>query len=102
MDASKILIGDTIVCNTKYGISPVLVTNIVTLDKCPVDIPVKRVARKEIRRNGMVVEYQMNKEELKQEFIEEIKGFVMSDRLNDLSGQEIANIYNLMNSYLSK
>ena len=54
---AKILIGDTIVCNTKYGISPVLVTNIVTLDKCPVDIPVKRVARKEIRRNGMVVEY---------------------------------------------
>lgn len=53
---ANLLIGDTIVCNTKYGISPVLVTNIVTLDKCPVDIPVKRVSRKEIRRNGMVVE----------------------------------------------
>ena len=49
-------VGDTIVCNTKYGISPVLVTNIVTLDKCPVDMVVKRVARKEIRRNGVVVE----------------------------------------------
>ena len=48
--------GDTIACTTKCGISPVVVTKIETLDLCPVDIVVKRVARKEIRRNGVVVE----------------------------------------------
>lgn len=53
----NIQIGDTIVCCTKYGISPVVVTRIEVLDVCPVDMAVKRVARKEIRRNGMVVEY---------------------------------------------
>lgn len=98
----NIQVGDIVLCAAKRGVSPVQVTRIEVLDVCPVDMVVKKVVGKEIRRNGMVVEYQMNKEELKQEFIEEIKGFVMSDRLNDLSGQEIANIYNLMNSYLSK
>ena len=49
-------IGDTVLCQTKFGYSPVVVTRIEILDKCPVNFRVKKVARREIRRNGMVVE----------------------------------------------
>lgn len=52
----NIQIGDTIMCATKFGYSPVVVNKIEILDKCPIDIPVKKVCRKEIRRNGIVVE----------------------------------------------
>ena len=54
--ADNIEIGDTILCQTKYGFSPVVVNRVEILDKPPVEMRVKRVARKEIRRNGMVVE----------------------------------------------
>jgi len=54
--AKNVQVGDSILCKTKFGISPVIVTKIEVLDKCPVDFLVKRVVCKEIRRNGRVVE----------------------------------------------
>ena len=52
----NVQIGDTIMCATKNGYAPVIVNKIEVLDKPPIDIPVKKVCRKEIRRNGLVVE----------------------------------------------
>lgn len=49
-------VGDTILCNTKFGRSPIVVTKIETLDKPPVECTIKKVAKREIRRNGVVVE----------------------------------------------
>ena len=54
--AENIKLGDTILCQTKYGFSPVIVNRVEILDKPPVDMRVKKVVRREIRRNGMVVE----------------------------------------------
>lgn len=54
--ADNVQVCDKILCNTKYGISPVVVTKVMVNDKCPVDFKVKKVASKEIRRNGFVVE----------------------------------------------
>lgn len=54
--ADNIQIGDMIMCATKNGYAPVVVNKIEILDKCPIDIPVKKVCNKQIRRNGMVVE----------------------------------------------
>lgn len=54
--AENIQIGDTIICVTKFGYAPVVVSKIEVLDKCPIDIPVKKVCNKQIHRNGMVVE----------------------------------------------
>ncbi len=54
--AENVQIGDSILCRTKFGTSPVIVTKIEVLDKCPVDFIVKRVVGKEIRRKGFVVE----------------------------------------------
>jgi len=55
--AKHIQVGDTILCSTKFGYSPVVVSNIKTLNKCPIDLPIKRICSKEIRRNGEVVEF---------------------------------------------
>ena len=54
--ADNVQIGDAVMCATKFGYSPVVVNKIEILDKCPIDIPVKKVCNKQIRRNGMVVE----------------------------------------------
>ena len=54
--ASNLQIGDTVLCQTKFGFSPVVVNRVEVLDKSPVEMKVKRVAKREIRRNGMVVE----------------------------------------------
>ena len=54
--ADNIQIGDTVLCATKFGYAPVIVSKIEILDKCPIDIPVKKVCSKQIRRNGLVVE----------------------------------------------
>ena len=54
--ADNIELGDTILCQTKYGFSPVVVNRVEILDKPPIEMRIKKVARKEIRRNGMVVE----------------------------------------------
>lgn len=54
--AENIEIGDTIFCQIKFGFSPVTVSRVQTLDKPPVDIRVKRVTKREIRRNGLIVE----------------------------------------------
>ena len=53
--ADDVQIGDVIFGVTKRGCSPVVVTKIEVLDKCPVRFPVKRVANKQIRRNGEVI-----------------------------------------------
>ena len=53
--ADNLQIMDTILCSTKNGFAPVVVNRIEILDKCPIDSPVKKVARKEIRRNGIIV-----------------------------------------------
>lgn len=52
----NIRVGDTVLCAAKCGVSPVQVTRIEVLNVCPVDMVVKKVVGKEIRRNGMVVE----------------------------------------------
>lgn len=54
--SDNIEIGDTILCQTKFGFSPVVVSRVETLGECPIELRVKRVAKREIRRNGMVVE----------------------------------------------
>ena len=54
--ADNIQIGDTIICSTKNGCAPVIVNKVKTCNECPIDIPVKKVCNKKIRRNGMVVE----------------------------------------------
>ena len=53
--ADDVQIGDVIFGVTKRGCSPVVVTKIEVLDKCPVRFPVKIVANKGIRRNGECV-----------------------------------------------
>ena len=55
--AENVEIGDTILCQTKFGFSPVVVSRVEVLDKPPVDVRVKRVAKREIRRDGIIVEY---------------------------------------------
>ena len=52
----NIQVGDSILCQTKFGIAPVIVTKVETLDKCPVDFRVKRVAKCMIRRDGYTLE----------------------------------------------
>lgn len=51
----NIEIGDMIFCYTKFGISPVVVQEVECLKKCPVKFAVKKVASREIRRNGVLV-----------------------------------------------
>lgn len=48
--AENVQVGDSILCRTKFGISPVIVTKIEVLDKCPVDFEVKKVVGKYIKR----------------------------------------------------
>lgn len=55
--ADNIEIGDTVVCQTKFGLSPVVVSRVEILDRPPVEMRVKRVLKKEIRRDGMVIEF---------------------------------------------
>lgn len=52
----KIKVGDTILCDTKFGVSPVIVTKVEMLEQCPINMPVKRVVSKAIRKNGVEVE----------------------------------------------
>ena len=54
--ADNIQIGDTIICSTKNGYAPVIVNKVEICNECPIDIPVKKVCNKKIRRNGIVVE----------------------------------------------
>ena len=51
--ADNLQIGDIVLCQTKFGFAPVIVTKIEVLDKCQVDFAVKKVARREISRNEM-------------------------------------------------
>lgn len=45
---SKLIVdvGDTVLCQTKFGLSPVVVSRVEVLDKCPVEHKVKRVVCK--------------------------------------------------------
>lgn len=54
--AENIQIGDTVLCGTKFGVAPIIVTKIETLDKCPTELVVKKVVGKNIMRNGVIVE----------------------------------------------
>ena len=54
--AENIQVGDSILCQTKFGIAPVIVTKVEVLEKCPVDFRVKRVAKCMIRRDGYTLE----------------------------------------------
>ena len=54
--ADNLQIGDIVLCQTKFGFAPVIVTKIEVLDKCQVDFRIKKVAKREIRRNGCVIE----------------------------------------------
>ncbi len=55
--SENVQIGDMLLCDTKYGISPVIVTRIEVTEKCPVSHPVKKVARGWIKRGGMVIKH---------------------------------------------
>lgn len=48
----NIQVRDRILCNTKFGYSPVIVTRVETLDKSPVNYYVKKVAKEKIKRDG--------------------------------------------------
>ena len=52
--AENIKVGDTIYCRTKFGVSPVVISRIEVSDLCPVDIPMRKVA-KQIIQSGEVV-----------------------------------------------
>lgn len=54
--ANNIEVGDTVLCQTKFGFSPVIVNRVEVLDKPPVEMRVKKVARRKIRRGEAVVE----------------------------------------------
>ena len=54
--ADNIQIGDTIICSTKNGYAPVIVNKVEICNECPIDIPVKKVYSKKIRRTGIVVD----------------------------------------------
>lgn len=45
-----LLPGDKILVTTKHGIRPIIITRIEWLDKCPVDMPVKKVYRKLVNK----------------------------------------------------
>ena len=49
--SETVLPHDLIFCKTKFGCSPVIVQAIQTVDKCPVEFPVKKVLSKKIIRN---------------------------------------------------
>lgn len=49
--SEMVLPDDLIFCKTKFGCSPVIVQAIQTVDKCPVEFPVKKVLSKKIIRN---------------------------------------------------
>mgnify|MGYP000164183332 FL=1 len=54
--SEMVLPDDLIFCKTKFGCSPVIVQAIQTVDKCPVDFPVKKVLSRKIIRNGKGLE----------------------------------------------
>lgn len=56
--AQNIKTGDKIFCYTEYGVAPVIVTKIETLNKCPVDIHVKNVVKtnKAVKRLNKQIE----------------------------------------------
>lgn len=42
--------GDRIMVFTKHGIAPIIITRIERLDKCPIDLPVRKVYRKCVKK----------------------------------------------------
>ena len=54
--AENVRSGDSILCQTKFGSAPVIVTKVEVLDSCPVNIRVKKVDKCTIRRDGYTVE----------------------------------------------
>ena len=50
--ANNLCVDDLIMCNTKFGDMQVKVTRIETLDERPIDMVIKKVAKKRFLRNG--------------------------------------------------
>lgn len=55
--SETVLPDDLIFCKTKFGCSPVIVQAIQTIDKCPVEFPIKKILSKRIIRDGKGLEY---------------------------------------------
>lgn len=55
--SETVLPEDLIFCKTKFGCSPVIVQAVQTVDKCPVEFPVRKVLSKKIIRDGKGLEY---------------------------------------------
>lgn len=55
--SETILPNDLIYCKTKFGCSPVIVQAVQTIDKCPVEFPVKKILSRRIIRDGKGIEY---------------------------------------------
>lgn len=53
--ADDLQIGDVILCNTKYGMKSIIVNKIEVLDKPPIDLPIKKVLKRKIIRDGVEV-----------------------------------------------
>lgn len=55
--ADNVYVGDIVLCATKFGYSPVIVTKVEVLNKPSIEIPIKKVCNKKIWRNGEIVRY---------------------------------------------
>lgn len=51
----NIQVEDIVFGKTKFGYSPVVITKIETLDKPPIDVPIKKIFNTKIKRNGVLV-----------------------------------------------
>lgn len=51
----KLCDGDRIVCSTRFGPKQIIVTRVERTKECPVDFIVRKVARKNIIRNGLFI-----------------------------------------------
>ena len=55
--SETVLPDDLIFCKTKFGCSPVIVQAVQTVDKCPVEFPVKKVMSRKIIRDEKGLKY---------------------------------------------
>ena len=56
--AENLQIGDVVYCRNKHKMTtPVIITKIEVLDRCPVDYPISKMCRKIIKRDGVVIKF---------------------------------------------
>jgi hypothetical protein len=53
--ANTVDVGDVVLCQTRFGVSLIVVNKVEAFSKCPVNIPVKKIVSRNIIRNGMLV-----------------------------------------------